>query len=416
MSHLTEFKRLNFFTGFFTTARDWTDGQVYHLEKRRLHNRGLHSPGVIRGEGDELRVVAAGGLQVRVLPGAALDGEGEELYLGQARVLTLVPGSYTLPQTVYLAIRYGEEPSDRVENVEAPQYSGFTRVTEIPRLEVTVTQPDNRNAIEVARIQLQPGVTEISDAADADNPGGNEIDRRFAVWAGSLGVAEERMSPEDVQRLIQLMGRTRRDFAALSARFPVPSATDVRQGAITVEMLARAGCLRLDQVPAVLAALADAEQDVGQELAAAYAFLVTISEYQAYQEAVAHLTASLHDGEGADTLFTRQDEVAEAARELAEVVLQPPVAEAGSDLGVTSVGDEATVALDASGSRAFGGREIVRYRWSLVESQLEPPMAVAGPDVSVTTLGDEGTVTLDASGSQAFDGRTIVRYRWERTE
>ena len=42
MNHqATEFKRLNFFTGFFTTAADWTDGETYHLEKRRLHNRAL---------------------------------------------------------------------------------------------------------------------------------------------------------------------------------------------------------------------------------------------------------------------------------------------------------------------------------------------------------------------------------------
>ena len=97
MSNHSEVKRLNFFTGFFTTAKDWNDGQSYHLDKRKLHNRGLHSPGVIRGEADELRVVAAGGLQVRVLPGAALDGGGNELYLGQPRILALNLASYTLP-------------------------------------------------------------------------------------------------------------------------------------------------------------------------------------------------------------------------------------------------------------------------------------------------------------------------------
>ncbi|HSB71325.1 MAG TPA: hypothetical protein VLH58_09315 [Candidatus Methylomirabilis sp.] len=414
MSNHSDFKRLSFFTGFFTTAKDWNDGQSYHLEKRKLHNRGLHTPGVIRGEGDELRVVAGEGLQVQVLPGAALDGEGHELYLGQPRIIALDLASYTLPQLVFVAMRYHEEETDRAENVEAPQYSGFTRVTESPRLEVTTSQPDNRSLLELARIHLQPGVTQVGDAADPDIPAGNDIDRRFAVWAGAVAVAEARMSPEDSQRLVQLMGRTRGDFAALSARFPVPSETDVRQGAITVEMLARAGCLRLDQVPAVLASLASVEQDVAQEIALAYAFLVTTSEFQAYQMAVSNLAAALRDGEAVDALFNRQDEVARAARELAEVVLQPPVAEAGPDATVPASGDEASLALDASGSRAFGGRRIVRYRWTLVESELRPPIADAGADRTVSIPGDEAEVTLDARGSRALDGRTIVRYRWEQ--
>ena len=47
----TEFKRLRFFTGFFTTARDWEAEQNYHLEKLKLHNGGLHTPGIIHAWG-----------------------------------------------------------------------------------------------------------------------------------------------------------------------------------------------------------------------------------------------------------------------------------------------------------------------------------------------------------------------------
>jgi hypothetical protein len=61
MTTPTEFKRLNFFTGFFTTANDWTEGQQYHLEKQKLHNLGLHTRGVVRGVGQELQVEPAGG-------------------------------------------------------------------------------------------------------------------------------------------------------------------------------------------------------------------------------------------------------------------------------------------------------------------------------------------------------------------
>jgi hypothetical protein len=71
----------------------------------------------------------------------------------------------------------------------------------------------------------------------------------------------------------------------------------------------------------------------------------------------------IRTGKDVGLLFTSQDEVALAARELSEVVLQPPEADAGRDRTITADGDETEVRLDASGSRAFGGRTLVYYRW-----------------------------------------------------
>jgi len=76
MTEPTEFRRLKYFTGLFTTARDWEAEQKYHLEKLKLHNKRLHTPGIIRGEGEELNVVATGGLKLQVKPGAAVDSAG----------------------------------------------------------------------------------------------------------------------------------------------------------------------------------------------------------------------------------------------------------------------------------------------------------------------------------------------------
>ena len=52
------FKRINFFKGFLTTEHDWNDAERYHLEKRKLHNRLCHAPGVVSGYAGELRVNA----------------------------------------------------------------------------------------------------------------------------------------------------------------------------------------------------------------------------------------------------------------------------------------------------------------------------------------------------------------------
>ena len=40
------FKRINFFKGFLTTEHDWNAAELYHVEKRKLHNKLLHAPGV----------------------------------------------------------------------------------------------------------------------------------------------------------------------------------------------------------------------------------------------------------------------------------------------------------------------------------------------------------------------------------
>ena len=45
MAEQANFKRINFFEGFYTTDEHWNAGEAYHLEKSRIHNRVLHDPG-----------------------------------------------------------------------------------------------------------------------------------------------------------------------------------------------------------------------------------------------------------------------------------------------------------------------------------------------------------------------------------
>lgn len=401
MTNIT--KRLNFFTGFFTTAQDWQDGQEYHLERRKLHNRRLHTPGIMRGELDELRVTANGGLNVQVRRGAALDSEGREIYLDQSRTLTVNP-SETEAQLVFIAARYHEEPGDRAVNVENDQYSGDTRIAEIPQLELTRTVPDNLSLIELARIDVQPGASEISDPVDPQNPAGNEIDRRFTKYAGSVGVIEESLLPHDMERLIQVMRDGRRDFAALDGRFPVPSCSDVRHGLISLEMLARSGAVIPACLGNVLAAIAAVEQDVMQELALAHPALVSCAEFTAYKNGISELLERIRQGVLPDTILTAQATVSEAARELSEVALRPPEADAGADVTVSTTVGQATVHLDAGGSQAFDGQDIVRYHWKAY------PVADAGEDRTVLTSGDSATMELNVGGST----ENISYYHWDR--
>ena len=91
MAEQANFKRINFFEGFFTTDEDWNASEAYHLEKRRLHNRVLHTPGVVPVSGGGLRVQARGrgDLSFEVAPGYGIDGRGNELVLRDPAVARL---------------------------------------------------------------------------------------------------------------------------------------------------------------------------------------------------------------------------------------------------------------------------------------------------------------------------------------
>jgi hypothetical protein len=365
MDHqVTQYKRLNFFTGFFTTADDWNDGEQYHIEKRRLHNRALHRPGILPGEGGELAVVAAGGRSVRVQEGAALDGYGNLITLPDGCVFPL--SQPNAQQTVYIFIAFHEEPDGHFQNVEEPEFSGDTRMVERPQVECTLDPPDGIARIELARLYLTPENVDIKDAHNSTLPQPNEIDRTYVRYAGARGLSPARLDAQVQQRLDTAMVNLRENMAALDTRFSTPTVADVRGAALQARLLA--GTLEPGQLPHTLAVVADLQQDVGEELGVRFPPLVAKPEYQAYQAAVAALLAlqSRHAPPG--EVIAQQETVNTTVRDLAEVVFPPPQAAAGSDQFVRTMEVTANVTLDATRSTAAAGQRIVRYIWEEIES------------------------------------------------
>ena len=140
---LPGFKRVNFFTGFQTTAEDWNELVRYDVEKHKLHNRLFHGPGVLVGELSALKVTARGrgDLSVEISPGYAMDGEGNDIYLGAPEIKTIDPGDFKLPQTVYIVIKYVEDLTDFVSYRANLEYKGHRRVAEKVKLEAIITEP-----------------------------------------------------------------------------------------------------------------------------------------------------------------------------------------------------------------------------------------------------------------------------------
>ena len=175
------FKRINFFKGFLTTEKDWNDAERYHIEKRRLHNKMMHSPGIIYGYSGDLRVTARsrGDLSVEVQAGYAIDGMGNDLMIHDATIRNISLEEFKLPQTIYIVLRYFEELTDFIAYKENLEYKGHRRVLESCKIEVSQTEPDIAREVELARIYLEKGASRIRDARDPANPQPNEIDLRY---------------------------------------------------------------------------------------------------------------------------------------------------------------------------------------------------------------------------------------------
>src|SRR5678816_3390815 len=163
------FKRINFFKGFLTTEKDWNDAERYHIDKRRLHNQMLHSPGIVYGYAGDLRVNARarGDLSVEVQPGYAIDGMGNDLMIFDATIRNINLEEFRLPQTIYVVLRYYEELTDFIAYKENLEYKGHRRVLESCRVELSQTEPDL--------------------ARDPASPAPNEIDMRYTPRGGLSG-------------------------------------------------------------------------------------------------------------------------------------------------------------------------------------------------------------------------------------
>ena len=144
----------------------------------------LHRPGILKGEADDLAVDATGGMCLRVKPGAALDGSGNLILVATAREVEVPPAS-GLAQTAYVYVRFAEQDAVYVENYEDPDFSGYARKAEIPAIQVSFNQPDGIDQVELARVSLLIGATEIKNPVDPERPQANEVDRTHVHYAGA---------------------------------------------------------------------------------------------------------------------------------------------------------------------------------------------------------------------------------------
>lgn len=144
-------KRLRYFDKQFLVEADFTDEQKYHLDRRRRHNRLLHTPGIAKG----LDVEKTDAKKVKVSPGTAVDIEGQEIVQVVDFSIDLSNASiYPLGSPIYITIKYKEITADP-QPPEQP--NNATRYTEQPLIEAKTTAPQSDaedTVILLAKFQL----------------------------------------------------------------------------------------------------------------------------------------------------------------------------------------------------------------------------------------------------------------------
>ncbi|MCX5747994.1 MAG: hypothetical protein NT062_36495 [Proteobacteria bacterium] len=325
------FKRINFFKGFLTTEKDWNDAERYHIDKRRLHNRMLHSPGIVYGYAGDLKVAARarGDLSVEVQPGYAIDGMGNDLMIFDAAIRNINLEEFRLPQTVYVVLRYYEELTDFIAYKENLEYKGHRRVLESCRVELSQTEPDITREVELARIYLEKGVARVRDARDPHDPKPNEIDMRYTPKGGFCGSI---MPPPLRLRLENLLGTVRRGALEYTRR-GVISGHDVVQAANTALMLLFANQLDLRNVFDVFKLIIEAEAELALDVDVHHPTIAQKKEFSEYRRQVEILRGLLAENknnlESYQNLLSFQAKCAEIAISAVageKVLIEAPVA------------------------------------------------------------------------------------------
>ncbi|HEV2705515.1 MAG TPA: hypothetical protein VGV59_06295 [Pyrinomonadaceae bacterium] len=190
-----EIKRLNYYNSQFLKEDDFSDEQLYHNQMRRLHNRALHTWGIISGL--DVRQVT-GALKVAITPGIAIDRLGREIVLADETGATgLENGSLSLDNfnvnsQVYIIIRYGEvfDPADKDTQSTSKLY---TRTTERPEATASASAPASDSPDIVLAIITLDSNNAISDIGTSIRRysgcrfGSSTDGREFSFYADSAG-------------------------------------------------------------------------------------------------------------------------------------------------------------------------------------------------------------------------------------
>lgn len=186
-----EIKRLNYYNSQFLVDRDFNDEQLYHKQMRRLHNRALHTWGIVEGLQVE-RVQNES--KVTVSPGIAIDRLGQEVVLAK-RSDALGLDEFGANAQVYVTIRYRDvtDPADKDTSDTQAEGERYRRWTERPEVKASATEPAaDAPEVLLAVVKLD-GARAVADVLPSKRRyagsriGSSADGREFGIYADPAG-------------------------------------------------------------------------------------------------------------------------------------------------------------------------------------------------------------------------------------
>ena len=167
-------KRLNWLKWLYPGEAGLQSDQDWHIDKRRAHMVGEHLPGVTSGL-EVIETSPTPDLEVHVQPGRVIDGDGEEVVFSS--IVDVDLSSYASGgATVKIVVEYDETGTDPYIVPEtAASQDKFLQ--DDPKVTV-ITGALTAKQVLLAQVVVGNGATQITDVADPDNPGTDEIDLR----------------------------------------------------------------------------------------------------------------------------------------------------------------------------------------------------------------------------------------------
>jgi hypothetical protein len=167
---LEAFERLHISDGLTINAERWQQAHGYHRQRQNFQYQALHEAGIIYGLGVAIVPDQPDGRVLQIQPGVAIDIEGNPIIVRQAeefRIMSEPPEGQTL--LVHLALNYVDPDLLRL--------NPSTRVLQESFRIVEKVQLDPQD-VEICRIHLQSGVTQLQPPMDVFAPSTNQLDFR----------------------------------------------------------------------------------------------------------------------------------------------------------------------------------------------------------------------------------------------
>jgi hypothetical protein len=183
-------KRLHYFDHQFLRAADFTAEQEYHLGRRRLHNRTLHTWGIAEGLG---LTFDAGAAAVTVQPGTAIDGEGHEIVLTEDRRVDLA--AHPAGAALYITVEYRETPTDLSKETDIHDNTRWTEDPDVKAVSERPAEPSRQLILG----KVNRSATVVSDIDPADRRAAGAVSGDITTSA--LTLKRERVSPDTWPRL-----------------------------------------------------------------------------------------------------------------------------------------------------------------------------------------------------------------------